>query len=29
MWMTVVVIHNGTPQDVSNTWVETSVVKGP
>nr|WP_210273412.1 hypothetical protein [Rhizobium leguminosarum] len=28
-WMTVVVTHNGTPQDVSNTWVETSVAKGP
>ncbi|EJT06752.1 hypothetical protein [Rhizobium sp. CCGE 510] len=28
-WMTVVVTNSGTPQDVSNAWVETSVVKGP
>ncbi|RFB97873.1 hypothetical protein B5K08_05825 [Rhizobium leguminosarum bv. trifolii] len=28
-WMTVVVTSSGTPQDVSNAWVETSVVKGP
>ncbi|WP_206427897.1 hypothetical protein [Rhizobium sp. CIAT894] len=28
-WVTVVVTDSGTPQDVSNAWVETSVVKGP
>ncbi|QSZ22130.1 MULTISPECIES: hypothetical protein [unclassified Rhizobium] len=28
-WMTVVVTNSGTPQDVSNAWVETSVVKAP